>query len=106
MILESETNKDQLVLKKVTKRLVTSKDDLIEFGLYLGFTSDMIEQKVTNSPPIIEVAAFTLACHWWNFSINSSYQKKMKLLKFCEKVKKLNLKSEIKELLEIVNIRL
>ena len=100
-VLYSDTNKEQLALKKLTQRLITSIDDLISFGLYLGFTCNMIEQRITNNPRSVEGAAFTLACDWWSFSIKSIEEKKPELLKCCEVVNKLNLKSEIKELLEI-----
>ena len=99
-VLYSDTNKEQLALKTVTQRLITSIDDLMSFGLYLGFTRNMIEQRITNNPRSVEGAAFALTCDWWSFEIKSGKEKKAELLKCCEVVNKLNLKSEIKELLE------
>ena len=101
MVFENKTNKDQKILKELTKKLVTSDDNLWDFGLHLDFTYEQIEQKRNNNPRCVELAAFTLACHWWNYEIYSDYKKRTKLLEFCKVVKKLHLKSEIKELLEI-----
>ena len=63
MMLDSETNKTHIMLRKVTRILVSTDDDLMDFGLHLGFTYEMIIQKRTNNPHSVEGAAMDMACH-------------------------------------------
>ena len=100
-IFRSETNREQLLLKRVTQMLISTDDDLMEFGLYPGFTYDMVVQKRTNNPGSIEGAAMDLACHWWKYSNDSFTEKKRQLLLFCLEIKKAHLVSNIAEILGI-----
>ncbi len=62
------TSKIQQTLMDITKMLVSNESDLYVLGLYFGFTSGDVEQKLTNSPRSVELAAFKLICRWWEKS--------------------------------------
>ena len=62
-MLGSEAKKEQSILKRVTQVLISTDGDLMEFGLHLGFTYEMIVQRRTNNPRNVEGAAMDLACH-------------------------------------------
>ena len=52
-------------MRRITKRLISTDEDLLDFGLNLGFERDEIIQMKTNNPNSIETAAWCLACEWW-----------------------------------------
>ena len=79
-MLGSEANKEQSILKRVTQVLISTDDDLMEFGLHLGFTYEMVVQRRTNNTRNVESAAMDLACHWWSYSTDTVVQKKKQLL--------------------------
>ena len=65
-VKQQEVSRDQLLLREVTKLLVTSDVNLVDFGLHLGFGRDEITQMKTNNPNSVETAAWGLACNWWD----------------------------------------
>ena len=83
-----ELNRDHVMLKSVTEELITSHDDLVTFGLHLGFTCDKIEQMRTNHPCSVEGAALHLAYLWWNQEKASSVNKAKVLLQSVDPLKK------------------
>ena len=83
-------------MRKVTKRLITSDEDLVDFGLHLGFEQDEITQVRTNNPHSIENAAWNLACRWWKVSTDDIHIKLNKLQTSVEVLGKFNLREEIK----------
>ena len=73
-MLRGKLNKEQSVLKKFTDQLITSDDDLVTFGLHLGYTFETVKQTKTNHPKSVEGAALDLVCLWWDHD-NSSRRK-------------------------------
>ena len=92
---KQEMNRDQVMLKSVTEELITTHDDLVTFGLHLGFTCDKIAQMRTNHPCSVEGAALHLACLWWNQGKTPSVNKAKVLLQSVDALKKPWLKSRL-----------
>ena len=99
-IVGSETNIRQQMLRNVTRKLISTVDDLMDFGLHLGFTYEMIIHKRTNHPGSVEGAAMDLACHWWDHSTETVDWKKRKLCMLCKELKKEHLRAGLHEVLE------
>ena len=96
---EQEDNKEQVMLRKVTEMLVSSHDNLFDFGLHLGFTYEQIEQRRTNCPFSVQIAALGLACQYWDRRPETVLEKQRKILSCCKELKKLHLKAKIKDIL-------
>ena len=87
-VLRSKLNKEQLVLKKFTDQLITCDDDLVSFGLHLGFTCETIRQTRTNHPRSVEGAALDLVCHWWDQNTDPKQRKAEILIESLECLRK------------------
>ena len=94
-----------MLLREVTKLLISKETELIDFGLHIGHKRDLIEQKLTNNPRSVETAAWSLACEWWESSQQSHLEKSQMLLESADAVGKAALKPDIHALLEIPNHR-
>ncbi len=74
-----EAHRDQRMLQRVTRELVTCYQDLDSFGLHLGLPYKEIDRARNNNPNNIEGAALRLACIWWDQS-EESREEKLKVL--------------------------
>ena len=69
------TNEDHKLLRSITRETITNDMDLMDFGLQLGYTKTLVEQKLHNHPRSIEMASFMLAAEWWDSSGDSRKEK-------------------------------
>ena len=99
-MLGGETNKTQMMLMKVTTILISTDDDLMNFGLQLGFTYEMVIQKRSNHPRSVEGAAMALACHWWDRCTKTVDWRKRELSSSCTTLKKEHLRGKVDEVLK------
>ena len=99
-MLGGETNKTQIMLRKVTSILISTDDDLMNFGLHLGFTYEMVIQRRSNHPRSVEGAAMALACHWWDRCTKTVDGRKRELYSSCTALKKEHLRSKVDEVLK------
>ena len=101
----TQSNRNHILLREVTKLLISKETELIDFGLHIGYKQDQIEQKLTNNPRSVETAAWSLACEWWDFSQQSYVEKSQILLDAVDRIGKAALKSDIHALLEMPSPR-
>ena len=101
----TQSNRHHVLLREITKLLISKETELIDFGLHIGHKRDQIEQKLTNNPRSVETAAWSLACEWWESSQQSHLEKSQILLESADSVGKATLKPDLHALLEIPNPR-
>ena len=87
-VMRQKLNKEQSALKKFTDELITSHDDLVTFGLHLGFTCETIKQTRTNHPHSVEGAALYLVCRWWDQNPATKEQKAEILIESLQTLRK------------------
>ena len=86
-------------MRRITKRLINTDDDLLDFGLQLGFARDEIFQMKTNNPNSIETAAWGLACEWWESSKIIHDRKPDLLVEAVQAIGKLEIIGQIRDML-------
>ena len=99
-VRKRESNKDERLLRDITKMLVVIEDDLIDFGLLLGFERYEIKQIYTNNPRSVENAAWELACDWWNKDRKVKSQKIQFLREAAGEMKQFQRVQHIQELID------
>ena len=94
-----KSNEDHTLLRKITKRLISTQEELLDFGLHLGFGRDDIVQMLTSNPGSVESAGWGLACEWWKVG-NESPAKRFEILcESAEAIGKHHLKETVREMI-------
>ena len=65
------------MLRSITRETITNQDDLIDFGLELGFSLTSIQQRCNAKS--IETASFMMVVEWW-YSLDNSREDNYKIL--------------------------
>ena len=96
---QSKSNEEHTLLRRITKRLTSTQEELLDFGLHLGFVRDDIVQMLTNNPGSVESAGCGLACEWWKVG-NESPAKRFEILcESAEAIGKHHLKETVREMI-------
>ena len=98
--MKKELNRQQQILAEITKELIISEEDLMGFGLNLGFMYGRILQTRTNHPRCVEGAALHLACMWWEGGMTTGDEKVAVLLEAVERIGKNRLATWVEEKLK------
>ena len=94
---------EQSMLKKFTDQLITSDDDLVTFGLHLGFTCEAIKQSRTNHPHSVEGAGLDLVCRWWDQDTDTKRRKAEILIESLQPLRKTSMLPWVRNTLQTVN---
>ena len=98
--MTKELNRQQQILAEITKELIISEEDLMGFGLHLGFTYWAIQQTRTNHSQSVEGAALHLACLWWENRLITEEEKVADLLEAVRAIGKVRLVGWVDEKLK------
>ena len=88
---------------KVIKELISTNEDLMDFGLHLGFTYEMIIQKRGNNFRRVADVAMDLAHHWWVHCTETVDRKIRILYLSCKALKKEHLRATVDEVLKRIH---
>ena len=79
--------------------LITTDEELFDFGLSLGFPKGEIVQMKTNHPDSVQISGWFLACEWWESSLKTYEEKSHILAESALELGKIEVKNQIQEML-------
>ena len=94
------TNQDHRLLRSLTRDIITSDLELIDFGLQLDLPPSMVKQKLRDYPRSIEMASYMVASEWWDSCSNSREERYGVLLDTVRSMGKNNTAAMIEGMLE------